>query len=84
MAGKVRPFIVASIRKQIEFGVNTEACYCLGEGKNFAFLEKLNSEYGFFQNLVPLPHPRFIMQYKRKKLKSYLQLYKDKLTSSFK
>jgi hypothetical protein len=73
------PFIKECIVKQISLGLNTGTCFVLGEGKNFKFIEKLNHELKLFKQLVPLSHPRFIMQYKRKDLASYLQEYKKKL-----
>ena len=75
----VKPFIVSSMKTQIGFGMNTKNCYCLGEGKNYVFLNSLNDEYGFFQNIIPLPHPRYIMQYRRKKLNDYVLMYTEKL-----
>jgi hypothetical protein len=73
-------FIVETLTRQLEFGVNREVCFCLGEGKNFKFLSKLNNDHGFFKRLVPLPHPRYVMQYKRKRLPEYIQHYLNHLT----
>lgn len=71
----VTPFIVFSIKKHLEFGVFTNVCFCLGAGKNFSFLSQLNKEYRFFDKIVPLEHPRFIMQYKSKKKDEYINKY---------
>jgi hypothetical protein len=68
-------FFMKTITSQLDFGMNRKVCYCLGEGKNYAFLSKINKEKSFFENIIPLPHPRFVMQYKRKKLPEYIQLY---------
>lgn len=73
------PFVTDTIKKQIRFGVNTERAYCIGEGKNFQFLSRLNREHGFFKSIIPLPHPRFIMQYRRKKVDAYIQHYLNEL-----
>ncbi|MFZ2907165.1 MAG: uracil-DNA glycosylase family protein [Cyclobacteriaceae bacterium] len=75
----VRPFIIDSISHQLTFPVNRKVCFCLGEGKNFQYLEKLNATYGFFKKIIPLPHPRFIMQYRRKRLEEFVRLYLEKL-----
>lgn len=72
-------FIVKSIDIQLKFGFNQEVCFCLGEGKNYKFLSRLNDEKEFFKKIVPLPHPRFIMQYRRKKVPEYIQLYASQL-----
>ena len=60
----LRDFIIESLRKQVTFGITTSICYCLGEGENFKFLSRLNDELKIFQKIVPLAHPRFIMQYR--------------------
>ena len=75
----VRPFIISSIRKQLTFPIDTGTCFCLGEGENYKYLLKLNQEFSFFENIVPLPHPRFIMQYRRKKVHEYVNVYIQKL-----
>ncbi len=76
----VLPFILKALRDQVAFGLNTEVAYCLGEGMNYAFLSKLNEQHGFFKRLIPLSHPRFIMQYKRKQIDYYLNDYLSKLS----
>lgn len=75
----LKPFIIASMQKQLAFGLRTETCFVLGEGKNFDYVKSLNAEFQFFKTVVPLPHPRFIMQYKRKKLTEYITLFKERL-----
>ena len=69
---KLKPFIVKSIVDQIGLGINSRKCFCLGQGKNFEYLKMLNDELKLFDELVPLPHPRWVMQYRRKQLKKYL------------
>ena len=43
------------------------------------FLRKLNEQYKFFGEIVPLPHPRFIMQYKLKQKEAYIERYLKEL-----
>ena len=69
---KTEPFIIETLKKQIDFGVDTNICYCLGEGKNYKYFNNLNSKYNFFNKIIPLAHPRYIMQYKRKMLQNYI------------
>jgi hypothetical protein len=45
------------LRRQLNFGIERNAVFCLGEGKNFHYLSRLNEEYGFFEDVVPLSHP---------------------------
>lgn len=72
-------FITESIRRQLEFGVHRDICFCLGTGRNYRFLEGLNSKFRFFGKIVPLEHPRFIMQYRMKQKKFYIDIYIEKL-----
>jgi len=71
----MKPFMVESLKQQIGFGFLTDTCFCLGTGKNFDFLTKLNNEYHFFETIVPLEHPRFIMQYRLKRKQEYMEKY---------
>jgi len=76
----VYPFMIENIRKQIDFGIKTDICFCFGTGKNEKFLRKLNDEHQFFGRLIALEHPRFIMQYKS----ASKQFYIDKYLTAFK
>lgn len=71
----ITPFIVASINSLCKLNINREKCYCIGEGKNLKFLSNLNNQYQWFKSIVPLSHPRFIMQYKRKQVDEYVMKY---------
>lgn len=74
------PFILQSIEAQLAFGLNRKVAYCLGEGKNYKFLINLNKVHGFFDHIIPLAHPRFIMQYKRKYIDTYIGDYLEKFS----
>jgi hypothetical protein len=71
----VKPFIVDSIKKQLRMNVITDKTYCIGGDKNLKFLSRINGEFQFFKEIIPLPHPRFIMQYRRKHLDQYIKAY---------
>lgn len=75
------PFIVALIRKQINFGIDTSVCYCIGSGENYTFLLELNRKYHFFKKIIPLEHPRFIMQYNSKRKDVFIEKYLTALRS---
>ncbi len=75
LTAAVYGFIVENIRTQIDLGCYTDTCFCFGTGKNESFLRKLNDEKGFFNNIVALEHPRFIMQYKAKTKRQYIDKY---------
>lgn len=70
----VKPYIISSLKKQIEFGVDTSKCYSLGK-KNAVFLDKINKEEHLFDQIIALPHPRYIVQYKNKEMAAYTDVY---------
>jgi hypothetical protein len=71
----VKGFMIDSIKELIKLGIRTDACVCLGTGKNEKILNKLNNEYQFFGKIIPLEHPRYIMQYKSKSMDEYIKKY---------
>jgi len=75
----VKDFILDSLAKQLEFGIRRETCFCLGTGKNYKFLIQLNNDLKVFDKIVPLEHPRFIMQYKTKQKDIYIKKYIEEL-----
>ena len=75
---KWEPFMVDCLRKQIEMGASPKA-FCLGQGKNHKYLLQLNSKYQLFEEVIPLPHPRWIMQYRLKRLDEFVNDYCSKL-----
>ena len=71
----VTPFIEKSISSQLIFPTTSKVCICLGEGKNYKFLVKLNRKLKIYDQILPLAHPRYILQYKRKQLDHYISHY---------
>lgn len=75
LTGAVYGFIVDNLAIQLKFGIEREICFCLGTGQNYKFLLHLNNELKLFERIVPLEHPRYIMQYKSKQKKYYIAKY---------
>ena len=75
----VTPFIIKTIQQQLQMGFETSTCICIGGEKNYKFLKNFNDRYSFFEKIIPLPHPRFIMQYRRKRKQEYVQVWLDTL-----
>jgi hypothetical protein len=65
----------------IDLGIDRDTCFCLGTGENARFLKRLNNDHGFFRKIIPLEHPRFIMQYKSAAKGLYIEKYIKVLTS---
>lgn len=75
LAEQIVPFAVECFRMQLAWGLESSVAFCLGEGTNYKFLAKLNMTYKLFNKIVPLSHPRFIMQYKLKTKDEYINKY---------
>lgn len=75
----VRPFIIQNIETQISFGADRTRVFCLGQGNNYEYLSKLNDEHQWWERVIPLPHPRWIMQYRLKRKEEFIELYKNAL-----
>ena len=82
LLAKIRTYIIQNINIQSAFGYNPEVAYCLGQGKNFTYLEDLNNEYHWWKRVEPLPHPRWIMQYKLKQKETFIDSYLEMLESN--
>lgn len=72
-------YIIDSIKEILKLNIDTSICYCIGSGKNYEILNKINNKYHFFNKIIPLEHPRFIMQYHSKDKEIYLKKYLDVL-----
>jgi hypothetical protein len=73
------PFMLQCIRQQLATMPTFPTCYCMGEGENFKYFSKVNERYGFFKEIIPLSHPRWVMQYRRKRMEEFVQLYLERL-----
>lgn len=73
------PFMLEELHKQLQFGIQQDFVAVLGAGKNYEFVSKLNEEHQLFSKVVPLEHPRYIMQYKTKQKKEFLEKYLEVL-----
>ena len=71
----VEPFIIETLWRQVALGARRHAAVVLGTGRNYQYLQRLNEKERFFETLIPVEHPRFIMQYRRKRLDEFVQKY---------
>jgi len=70
----LKPHIICSVKEQFAFGARKDIAISLGK-KNAKFLIDINTEYKLFEEIRILEHPRYIMQYKLKRLDEYLKEY---------
>lgn len=68
-------FMIDMLKNIIKIGINRTKCYCMGSGGNYNFLMQINEKYGFFNKIIPLEHPRFIIQYNSKNKDFFLEKY---------
>ena len=80
---QIEPFVIDCMQKQIALGLHTDICFCIGEGENLKYLQKLNSTYNWFAKIKSLSHPRFIMQYRIKRKEEFIQRYLTELQFNF-
>ncbi len=76
----VRPFIISKLKQQSEICGNPKKCIVFGTGKNYKYLQKLNNEIELFDEILPLEHPRYIMQYKLKSKGEYVTKFLEALS----
>lgn len=77
----VTPYAIENIRTQIQFGARRDIAYSIGQGKNFKYLQKLNDAHHFFDRIEALPHPRWVLQYRRREKEKHLAAYLQVLSS---
>lgn len=71
----ITPKVAQWVQDLIATGLRTDVMCCIGTGKNLAYLNKLNAAHGFFGRILPLEHPRFVMQYRYKQVDTYIHRY---------
>lgn len=76
----VEPYIIDHILRQKAIGALEETAVCLGEGQNYKYFSQINERHGFFKTIVPLPHPRWVMQYRRRRMEEFKERYLIALT----
>lgn len=57
------------------------AVFVLGMGQNLKFVQQRNAVHGWFSHVVGLPHPRWVLQYRRKQIDFFVQQYVQALTA---
>jgi hypothetical protein len=77
----VTPLVSSSLEAQIALGCGRDRVIVLGRGHNAAFLKRLNDEHRWFASIHVLDHPRFILQYRRRHVDSYIGNYEKVLSA---
>jgi len=72
-------FIESTLSGQMDLGIKKDKVICLGEGKNMKYLENLNGRLKLFEEVISLPHPRWVMQYRFKRKEEFIGKYLEVL-----
>lgn len=72
-------YAIDRIKEQLDFPLNREVAYAIGQGQNLKFLSFLNDKYQIFKRIETVPHPRWVMQYRLKRKDEFIQEYLTKL-----
>jgi len=75
------PWIQRELTRQANLPFMQSICLCIGYGKNLKLLSKWNETNHWFSQINSLPHPRWIMQYRRKELSRFLEEYLNILSA---
>ena len=72
--------IIKWIKEQLTFSIDISVAYSIGQGQNLKYLKQLNDKYQFFESIIPVPHPRWVMQYRLKRKQEFIDEYLQKLS----
>jgi hypothetical protein len=64
---ELTPWMVAQMNHQVEQWGRRDVAFTIGKGQNHKVLLQLNKEHQWFDQIIALPHPRWIMQYNLKR-----------------
>ena len=76
------PFIQKKLKEQSRLCQDPGKAVVLGTGKNYKSLVEINKNLNLFEELIPLEHPRYIMQYKRRFIEEYIRKFVDILKAN--
>ena len=75
----VQPLIDNAMERYMSMPIRRDIAWCLGMGKNYEYLKALNAERGYFDEIAPLPHPRYVVQYQSRHTERYIKEFLEKL-----
>ncbi len=73
----LEPYITQTLLQQISIPQAKPKIICVGTGKNLKYLEAFNKMHRCFESIEVVPHPRWVMQYRRKEKQKYIDHYID-------
>lgn len=73
-------YVVTEINKQTPLGISRKVAFSIGKGQNIKYLHWLNDRHDLFDRIVPLSHPRWVMQYRLKRKEEFIKEYLEALS----
>ena len=73
-------YMIDHMKEKIALFGDDRIAFSLGQGKNFQYLQKINQTHRLFREIKPLPHPRWVMQYRLKRLDEFIGVYQKELS----
>ena len=73
----LEPYITKTLLEQMSIPQAKPNIICVGTGKNLKYLEAFNKKHNCFKSIEVVPHPRWVMQYRRKEKQKYINHYID-------
>lgn len=78
----LEPYIRKTLLEQMALPQAKPNIICVGTGKNFKYLKAFNDKHQCFESIEVVPHPRWVMQYRRKEKQKYIDMYLNVLVKS--
>jgi len=78
----LEPYISKTLLEQMSFPQAKPHIICVGTGKNLKYLQSFNEKHHCFASIKVVPHPRWVMQYRRKEKQKYIAVYLDALMTN--
>jgi len=75
----LEPFITQTLLEQMSFPQAKPNIICVGTGKNLKYIQAFNEKHHCFDSIDVVPHPRWVMQYRRKEKEKYIGVYLEAL-----
>ncbi len=75
LSDALSPLIAYAIDYYCQMPIHCSTVYVLGQGQNYKFLTRWNTQHPTFDRVIPLPHPRYVMQYQHKNIATITREY---------
>jgi len=79
---RLEPYITKTLLQQMSIPQAKPNIICVGTGKNLKYLQDFNDKHKCFESIDVVPHPRWVMQYRRKDKEKYIAMYLDVLVKN--